>query len=185
MAKLAEFVDAGIPVYMFEGNHDQWLFGYLRDEIGVTICKTTVEREWNGKRFFLHHGHALGKYDRGMNFLHWVFTRRALQVLFSWIHPSISFGLAHAWSKHNRKTKVYESEHYMGDDKEWLLQFSFDELQKRHFDYFIFGHRHVPLNKELPNGARYINVGNWITRSTFAYFDGNEVVLDDFVKTIN
>jgi UDP-2,3-diacylglucosamine hydrolase len=180
LAKLAEFVDMGIPVYMFEGNHDQWLYGYLHDEIGVTICKTAQEREWNEKRFFLHHGHALGKYDTGMNCLHWIFTRRVLQRMFSWIHPDVSFALAHAWSKKNRKAKEYESDHYMGDDKEYLLQFSLDESKKRHIDYFVFGHRHLPLDKELPNGAHYINVGNWITRSSYAYFDGEKVILTDF-----
>ncbi|MDR2963978.1 MAG: UDP-2,3-diacylglucosamine diphosphatase [Bacteroidales bacterium] len=180
LAKLAEFTDVGIPVYMFEGNHDQWLFGYLQQECGVTICKTMLEREWAGKRFVLHHGHALGHYDTGMNVLHWVFTRKFLQKLFSLIHPSLSFSLAHAWSKKNRKAKEYESSHYLGDDKEYLLQYSLAELKKRKVDYFIFGHRHVPLNKELPGGARYINVGNWITHSTYAYFDGNDVILTEF-----
>lgn len=180
LAKLAEFVDAGIPVYMFEGNHDQWLFGYLRDEIGVTIFKKEHECEINGKRFFLHHGHALGKYDKGMNFLHWVFTRRVLQRMFSWIHPDCSFGFAHAWSKKNRKAKVYESDNYLGDDKEYLLQFALEEIKTKHIDYFVFGHRHVPMDKELPNGARYINVGNWITRSSYAYFNGEQMVLSDF-----
>ena len=52
--------------------------------------------------------------------------------------------------------------------KEFLLLFAKQELQTKHYDYFIFGHRHVAVDKEIAPNSRYINLGNWITNSTYA-----------------
>ena len=48
----------------------------------------------------------------------------------------------------------------------------------QHFDYFIFGHRHLPIDFTLSPSSRYINTGDWITYYSFASFDGREVVLE-------
>lgn len=34
---LATLADEGVKIYWFIGNHDIWLFDYLRDEIGLTV----------------------------------------------------------------------------------------------------------------------------------------------------
>ena len=168
LAKLAEFVDAGIPVNLFSGNHDLWYGDYLTKEIGITIFNDPQEREYFGKKFFIHHGHALGRFDKGMNFLNKIFSSKFLQWCFRVVPVNWAFCFAHAWSTHNRKVKVYESSNYMGDDKEFLLLFAKQELQIKHYDYFIFGHRHVAVDKEIAPNSRYINLGNWITNSTYA-----------------
>lgn len=168
LAKLADFVDAGIPVNIFSGNHDLWYGDYLTKEIGVTIYNEPIVREYFGKFIYLHHGHALGSYDKGMIFLHKIFSNRFLQWCFSFVPVNWAFGFAHAWSTHNRNAKVFESANYMGDDKEFLLLYSKEVLQKNHYDYFIFGHRHVAVDKEIAPNSRYINTGNWITSSTYA-----------------
>src|SRR5690606_4350395 len=36
LGKLAELVDRGVQLTLFKGNHDMWMFGYLRDELGAT-----------------------------------------------------------------------------------------------------------------------------------------------------
>ena len=180
LAKLAEFTDSGIPVYMFRGNHDQWLKNYIPDEVGVTVFEEPQTRIYNDKKMYIHHGHALGKYDRGMNFLHAIFTNKILQWLFSRIHPNGAFGFAHRWSSHNRKIKTYESSNYLGDDKEWLLMHSQDIEAKEHFDYYIYGHRHVAVDKPIGNNARYINLGNWISNTSYAVFDGHTMKIEIF-----
>lgn len=177
LAKLAEFTDAGIPVTMFRGNHDLWLGNYLQSEIGISIADEPIIKTYNEKTFFIHHGHALGNYDKGMNFLHALFSNSWLQWLFSRIHPNTAFGLAHRWSYHNRKAKVYESANYLGAEKEWLIRYAEEVLQKQHIDYFVFGHRHVAMQKELAHNSIYINLGNWITNSSYAYFNANSLQL--------
>jgi UDP-2,3-diacylglucosamine hydrolase len=34
-------------------------------------------------------------------------------------------------------------------------------------DLYLFGHRHLPLDLEVPGGARYLNLGDWITSFTY------------------
>ena len=72
--KLIEFTESGIPVNIFRGNHDMWYKDYLTKEIGVTIYDEPQIREYFGKKLYIHHGHALGKYDSGMNFLNAIFS---------------------------------------------------------------------------------------------------------------
>ncbi len=67
-----------------------------------------------------------------------------------------------------------EDEKYLGDDQEWLAIYAKEILQKEHFDYFIFGHRHLPIDLNLTEKSRYVNLGEWINYRTYAVFhDGN------------
>ena len=66
---------------------------------------------------------------------------------------------------------------FLGEDKEWLIIFAREILAKEHYDYFIFGHRHFPLDYQLDKTSRYINLGDWIRDFTYAFFDGNDVQL--------
>ncbi|HXP51949.1 MAG TPA: UDP-2,3-diacylglucosamine diphosphatase, partial [Bacteroidia bacterium] len=68
---------------------------------------------------------------------------------------------------------------YLGDDKEWLVSFCKDKLKEKHFDYFIFGHRHLPIEVKLPQNSKYINLGEWINYCSYAEFDGTELHLKD------
>ena len=52
--------------------------------------------------------------------------------------------------------------------------------EQSHYDYFIFGHRHIPLNIDLGSNSRYINLGEWIHSNTYACFDGKELSLLTF-----
>lgn len=65
-----------------------------------------------------------------------------------------------------------------GSGKEEIVRFCREVLQGQHFDYFIFGHRHLPIDYTLSPSSRYINTGDWITYYSFASFDGREVVLE-------
>jgi len=69
---------------------------------------------------------------------------------------------------------------FLGDDKEWLVQYSKRKLESRHYDYFIFGHRHLPLEIRLSEASKYINLGDWISHYTYAVFDGDQLSLERF-----
>jgi len=180
LGKLAELVDCGIIINLFTGNHDVWYFDYLPSEIGINIYRDPLVKTYNNKSFFLHHGHGLGKYDRGMNFLKWMFENHFLQWCFSRLHPNSSFGFAHRWSLLSRKAKSYESVNYLGEEKEWLIRHSQEILKTEHHDFFIYGHRHVAMDRRLNSKSRYINLGNWLGSFTYAVFDGENVRLHKF-----
>jgi len=65
----------------------------------------------------------------------------------------------------------------LGDDKEYLTQFSKSHLQKQHIDYFVFGHRHLALDIELNERSRYVNLGEWMHEKKYAVFDGKTLQL--------
>ena len=81
LGKLAEFTDAGIPVYIFTGNHDIWMFDYLSKEIGVQIIDKPIETNIYGKKFYLGHGDGLGDPSKSFRFLRCFFRNKFCQTL--------------------------------------------------------------------------------------------------------
>lgn len=180
LGKLAELSDAGVEMHYFTGNHDMWVFDYLPKEIGLQIHRNPIKKEYNGKKFFLGHGDGLGPGDLGYKFIKKVFSNKLSQWLFARLHPNTGIGLMKFFSRKSRIATGTSDDVYLGDDKEWLMIFSREVLQKEHYDYFIFGHRHLPLDKQLNDQSRYINLGEWINHFTYAVFDGHELLLKKF-----
>lgn len=178
LGKLAEITDSGIPVHFFTGNHDIWVFDYLPRETGVKIYRNPLQREINGKKFYLAHGDGLGPSDRRFKLMKRMFTNRFLQWLFAKVHPDYTIGMAHRWS--NRSRKQHKKTVFLGKDKEWLIIHALNVLESEHFDYFIFGHRHLALHIPLADNSEFINLGDWITHYTYAVFDGENVSLEKY-----
>jgi UDP-2,3-diacylglucosamine hydrolase len=59
-----------------------------------------------------------------------------------------------------------------------------EKLEKKQYNYFIFGHRHLPLDIALTENSRYINLGEWINYNTFAVFDGETLRLETFRSSV-
>ena len=57
---LARLADSGVKITWLTGNHDIWLFDYLREEIGLTVADGPVERDILGRRFYISHGDREG-----------------------------------------------------------------------------------------------------------------------------
>ena len=177
LGKIAELTDSGIPVHLFTGNHDMWIFDYLPKEINIILHKEPIEREFDGKKFFIGHGDGLGPGDKGYKFLKKVFANKICQWLFAWIHPNLGMKIANYWSHRSRIFNEENEEKFLGEDKEWLVAYCNKVLQKKHYDYFIFGHRHLPLDIKLSDSSRYINLGEWFKSNSYAVFDGNDISL--------
>ena len=177
LGKLAELTDAGIKIHFFVGNHDMWMSGYFEQELNIPVYFHPKTFEWNGKKFFIGHGDGLGPGDHGYKFLKSVFRNRIMQGLFGIMHPSVGIGLANYFSRKSRAKTGDKDANFLGEEGEWLIIFSRQMLAKEHFDFFIFGHRHYPVDYKLTNTSRYINLGDWIQYFTYAVFDGNNVEL--------
>ncbi|MDB5190642.1 MAG: UDP-2,3-diacylglucosamine diphosphatase [Segetibacter sp.] len=181
LGKLAQLTDAGIPVHFFVGNHDMWMRNYFEQELGIPVYFEERKFTFNNKRFFIAHGDGLGPDDNGYKLMKKVFRNRFCQWLFGVLHPSMGIGLANYFSRKSRQKTGSSDEVFLGEDKEWLIIFAKEKLAKEHFDYFIFGHRHLPLDFKLSNTSSYINLGDWIKYFTYAEFDGNIVELKKWV----
>jgi UDP-2,3-diacylglucosamine hydrolase len=180
LGKLAELVDAGIPIYFFIGNHDMWMFRYLEEEIGIPIYRAPIIKEIKGKTFFIGHGDGKGPNDHGYKILKKIFANPLCQWLFERLHPNFGIWLAHKWILKS-KGKVPKAPTFEGIEKEWLYQYACRKSKEVEADYFVFGHRHLPINTKLPNEkGQYINLGDWLFHNSYAVFDGEEMKIAFF-----
>ncbi len=178
LGKLAELTDSGIPVRFFVGNHDMWMSGYFEAELNIPVYHEPKTFEYNGKKFLIGHGDGLGPGDKGYKFIKKIFRNPFCQWLFGILPPAVGVGLANYFSRKSRAATGQVDERFLGAGKEWLVLYCQEVLLNKHFDYFIFGHRHLPIDFLLKDNSRYINLGDWIRYNTYAVFDGNELVLD-------
>lgn len=180
--KLAELVDNGINIYFFTGNHDIWAFDYLEKEIGITVYRKERDVIINGKTFHLAHGDGLGPGDKGFKLMKWLFSNSVAQWFFSRVHPNFSMWIGSYWSQQHR---YFSREPIDRGEKEWIIQYSRSILKEKHIDFFIYGHRHFPVDKNLTEKSRYINTGDWLINFTYAIFDGEELYLKEFEPALS
>jgi UDP-2,3-diacylglucosamine hydrolase len=178
LGQLASISDSGIPIHFFTGNHDMWMSGYFEEELQIPVYHEPRTFEYNGKKMFVGHGDGLGPGDRGYKFLKKIFRNKACQWLFGILPPAVGVGLAGWLSRRSRAVTGQIDEQFLGPEKEWLIVYSKELLLSEHYDYFIFGHRHLPIDFSLgPSGSRYVNLGDWIRYNTYAVFDGERLSL--------
>jgi UDP-2,3-diacylglucosamine hydrolase len=180
--KIAELTDDGIPVHFFTGNHDLWMKDYFIQELGVTVNHDPIKITYNNKSFLIGHGDGLGPGDGWYKFLKKCFKNPFLIWCFKTLHPNLGFWIARRSSKRSRITTGDSDKHFLGDDNEWLMTYCKEQLKKEHTDFFIFGHRHLPLDLKASETSRYINLGEWINYCSYAVFDGNNAELKTFER---
>ena len=182
LGKLASLADAGTQIHYFTGNHDMWTFGYLEEELGLKVYRNPIEVCINKQQFYIGHGDGLGPGDHGYKFIKKVFASPISQWLFARLHPNFGIGLANFWSGKSRAANGPIDEIFLGEEKEWLIIYCKEVLEKKHYDYFIFGHRHLLLDVTLPSNSRYINLGDWFKNAHFGVFNGVTLQLEKYEK---
>lgn len=177
LGKLAEIADAGIPIFYFVGNHDLWMNGYFEEELGIPVFHEPQQFVINNTSFFIGHGDGLGPNDLGYKRMKKVFTHPVSKWFFNWLHPDIGVRLAQYLSVKNKLISGDDDVTFLGEEKEWLVQYAKRKLEKNHFDYFIFGHRHLPMRIQLNKNSTYLNLGDWVHYYTYAAFENNTLQL--------
>lgn len=177
LGKLGELTDQGIRIHFFVGNHDMWMKGYFEQELSIQTYHVPQTFEYNGKRFYIAHGDGLGPGDKGYKFLKKIFRSPLCNWLFGRLHPNLGIGVANYFSRKSREKTGNTDASWLGEENEWLVIYSKEMLTREHFDFFIYGHRHFPMDLPLTKDSRYINLGDWITHFTYAVFDGQELSL--------
>lgn len=181
LGKLAELKDSGIELYFFVGNHDLWMKSYFEDELEVPVYFTKKYYEISGKHFLLAHGDGLRPGDKGYKRMKKIFTNPVAQWFFKWLHPDIAMRIALYLSQKNKMISGEEDKEFLGEDKEFLIIYAKEKLKTEKIDYFIFGHRHLPMVLDLNSGqSKYINLGDWIGYFTYGVFDGDHFELKTY-----
>lgn len=183
LGAIARIVDSGIPIHYHAGNHDLWTFGYFEEELGVTMHREPIFREYDGLRCLIGHGDGIGPGDVGYKRLKRVFTSPLLQSAYQWIHPDVGIPLASYFSRNSRARKGNLDSQVGKSEDEWIWQFCKEHLSRDAIDCFIFGHRHLPMDLKVPGekgnpNGRYINLGDWIQHFTSVRIEGGVAHLD-------
>lgn len=182
LGKLAELQDSGIDIHLFTGNHDLWMFDYLPMELGVKIYKDPVVLNIGKQKLLIGHGDGLGPGDPTYKYLKIIFTSPISHWLFARIHPNLGIALAQRWSRGSRISNMKKEEKFQGEDREFILAWCKDVERNNHHDYYVFGHRHLPLDLKVSENSRYINLGEWVHFSPYAEYDGNKLTLNSFTQ---
>jgi UDP-2,3-diacylglucosamine hydrolase len=180
LGKLAALKDAGIPIYFFVGNHDLWMNDYFEKELNIPVYHAPKEFLINNKKMLIGHGDGLGPEDKGYKRMKKVFTFPFFKWLFRWLHPDIGVKLGQYMSVKNKLISGDEDANFLGEENEWLVQYCKRKLASNHYDYFVFGHRHLPLEIKLQKDSMYVNLGDWIQYFTYGVFDKNELHLKKY-----
>jgi UDP-2,3-diacylglucosamine hydrolase len=180
LGKLAELSDQGIEIHFFVGNHDLWMHDYFEKELNIPTYHQPKEFVLNGKSFFIGHGDGLGPEDKGYKRMKKVFTNPVSKWFFKWLHPDIGIRVAHYLSVKNKLISGAEDVKFLGEENEWLVQYAKMKLTEKHYDYFVFGHRHLPLEIALSENSTYINTGDWIVHFTYGEFEDGQMVLKSY-----
>lgn len=182
ISKISQLRDRKIPIFFFTGNHDLWMRDYFTRELGIPVYHNPIELSVEGKILLVGHGDGLGPGDKSYKFLKKVFTNPISNWLFRWFHPDLGVKFARAWSAKSRITNLTKDEsRFLGDD-EWLWHYCKEIQASQHHDYYIFGHRHLPLELPVGDKATYFNLGEWVSQYTFLEFDGKKATLKTFEK---
>ncbi len=182
LGKLAELTDSGIPIYFFVGNHDMWMIDYLEKEIGITVFYNPEEFIINDKKFLLGHGDGLGPGDKNFKRLKKLFTNKLAQWAFRWLHPDIGLKLVKYLSQRNKLISGIYDYNFHGEEREWLFIYAKEYLKKSDINYFVFGHRHLPLEMPINNNSVYYNTGDWLQHYTYLAFDGNHILQKKYTQ---
>ena len=182
LGKIAEISDLGIPIIFFVGNHDLWIRDYFQKELGVTVHHEPIKLTLGATRFFIGHGDGLGPNDKGYKTMKKVFKNTFAKWLFRCLHPDWGVRLGQYLSQKNKLISGEEDVKFIGEENEWLVAYSKRKLQLEHYDYFVFGHRHLPLEINLSDKSQYINLGDWITHNTYGVYDGKAMALKTWKK---
>lgn len=176
LGQLASLRDAGIPIYFFTGNHDMWMFGYFEQELGIPIYRSPIIREIDGKKYFIGHGDGLGPGDYGYKFIKQVFANPLSQWMFARLHPNFGIRLAQYFSGSSRQSNP-SPQVFLGEEQEWLAVYAQQKIEQiPDIDYFIFGHRHLPIDFLLSNGrSRYLNLGEWLYHNSYIIAEQGQV----------
>jgi UDP-2,3-diacylglucosamine hydrolase len=180
LGKLAEIRDSGIPIIFFTGNHDMWMFDYFPSELDIPVYREPQLLEIGNHKLLIGHGDGLGPGDMTYKFLKKIFNSKTCQWLFARIHPNLGMSIAHLWSRKSRIANLKNEEKFQGEAGEFLWVYCTELEKKQHHDFYIFGHRHLPLSLEVAKTSKYINLGEWVNFNTYAEYNGTDVVLKTY-----
>lgn len=168
--KLREITRRGTPVHYFAGNHDFHLRGFLRDEVGLTLHMDEWVADFDGRRYYFHHGDGLAASDVRYRRMKSVFRSRWAQWLFgTLVHPDLAMQIGRRTSDEGRRLDREEKRH-IPDETEYLA--AADRILSQGHDVVVIGHTHIAGNHLRPGGV-YHNPGPFLEDRRYSVIEGD------------
>ena len=173
LGKLADLADAGVKITWVTGNHDVWLFDYLRDQIGLTVLYGHTEVVTQGKRILIAHGDDVGVQPTMYRFTRWCFYNKVCQWLYASVHPRWTYPIATGWSNENRTSRSPEKLKAISENAATRLMDFSRQYHSEHPDVeaFVYGHLHIARVNNEEHKPPVIFLGDWISLCTYAVLD--------------
>ncbi|HEY0155607.1 MAG TPA: UDP-2,3-diacylglucosamine diphosphatase [Longimicrobium sp.] len=166
VAKLADVVEAGVPVSFVGGNHDAWAGSFLRDEVGVKLLDGPVEMELGGRRALVAHGDGVGRGDYKYRALRKVIRHPASIAAFRRLHPDTGRRIAGLAS--STEHKADSGDQAAKGRAAFIRGWAEEQLARMpHVGLVVAGHAHVPEVVQVAPGRFYANSGDWIRSYTY------------------
>jgi UDP-2,3-diacylglucosamine hydrolase len=89
----------------------------------------------------------------------------------------LGIGLADFLSKRSRAKSGHLDEQFLGEENEWLVQYAKEQQFNNPVDYYLFGHRHLPLQIPISGDSMYYNIGDWIKYNTYGVLENGQFTL--------
>jgi UDP-2,3-diacylglucosamine hydrolase len=174
-AKLLEFYQAKIPVYFFLGNHDIWALNYFTTFFGLHVFRKPASISICNQRFLVGHGDNLNP-TKGYAVWLRLYSNPFLQSMVRLIPADWLYRLVHSHLRRKAARVKTKSLSLEPEDPIFLCCKETIEPFFPH-NFYIFGHTHMPCMQKISHSSQYCNTGDWVSHSTYAYFDGSTLEL--------
>lgn len=172
IAKLADVVESGVPVYFVGGNHDylEWGGHVLREDAGVTLLPDPTVMEIAGRRALITHGDAVGAGATRERIERRLARSRPVVALLRLLHPDWVARIQPFTTTTRRQVNMHDSGEGGGPKtrapgiEAWAREKLRDDAS---LDVVIAAHAHLPACVEVKPGRYYLNAGDWITHFTY------------------
>jgi len=165
--ELYNLVRSGTKVVIIGGNHDYWLGSYISNGVGLKIELNEVVVEHQKRKIFIHHGDGLYPNDNGYRLLKKILRNKVSIYLFRLLHPDLALWIARISSKTSR---YYLAPPDLEGKNTALFRNIADERLKDGYDTVVYGHSHIPLVENRPNGTLVL-LGDWINYNTYVFLE--------------
>jgi UDP-2,3-diacylglucosamine hydrolase len=170
LAKLADVVEAGVPVYFVPGNHDyvEWGGHVLEEDVGVKLLPDPTIMDIAGRRALITHGDTVGEGATRSRIERRLARSWPVATFLRWLHPDLA-----AWLQPYTTTtrRQVDLRHEGGGPKSRARQieaWAREALRKDPtLDFVVAAHAHLPKCLEVHPRRYYLNAGDWITHCTF------------------
>lgn len=178
LAKLAELVESGLPVYFVAGNHDhvEWGGHVLQQDVGVQLLPDPVIMDVAGRRALITHGDTVGEGATRMRLEQRLARSRPALAFLRWLHPDLMDRLQPYMTSTRRQVRRHAAGQGGGPKRRapaieaWARATLRDDPS---LDLVIAGHAHLPARVEVEPGRYYLNAGDWITHDSYLVLPEN------------